>query len=197
MKKQRLELLQEIYRQSSELLRAIHTERDQVIAFYIALLGFITGYLVNQDKPSKEVLISLPLVMFVLGFIISMIVHHFMKWHNIYVNTMIFIQYLIANDYFPSDKDETKKYWTQLLCNKQIDEKGKLGVERLTFLALLFISFLPMEFLLYQCITKSYLALLLLHILYIVVWMFLSQKFLKDATEKGYEGWLLRFNDIE
>jgi hypothetical protein len=187
------EVLLNIYKESNEHLRASDNKRDQTIAFYLIIIGLLFGSL---DK-FKDLTVFVALTIGCLGIVIALILTTLRKWHIVYVNTAIVVQYLALNNLQPSE-DAIKDVWEKLIWDgsykvRKNPRTGKkysyLSTENLTFIAFLVIAFMPFYLL------NSNLWMVLVHFAYVVVINTISNGYIKRELSDGYRGsWLLRIN---
>lgn len=103
-----------IYRECNEHLRASDSKRNQLIAFYGALSGLLFGF--GQGGSSGQLISSCaPKVVYlafgIFGIFASLVLVTFRKWHIVYVNTAMVIQYLSLNKIKPN-RCELKRVWS-------------------------------------------------------------------------------------
>lgn len=185
------DILQNIYKESNEHLRASDNKRDQTIAFYLVIVGLVFGSLEKIQDLSDIVALTIGC----LGIFIAMILTTLRKWHIVYVNTAIVVQYIALHKLEPSEAT-IKEVWEKLiqggsykiLINPKTGKKySPISTENLTFIAFLVFAFIP-----FYLLWPSF-WMVLVHIGYIVIVNKISRVYLKRELADGYKGsWLLR-----
>ena len=212
------EMLREIYKESNAHLRASDNKRDQIIAFYLIITGFLFGSL---DKLNDLGLLSCAsMIIGIAGIIIALIIMTYSKWHKIYRKTAIVVQYLAINKKRPTEYN-IKKAWTKL-ANKSIvtqKEHQIIGTEWLMYNLFLFIAFTPFYLIMYNWdsiivhlfhlhksnlwmiiphilfVLKSCSWMITIHLSYIVVMNLVSCQYLKWSNlDEPNCSWLLRLH---
>lgn len=196
-----------IYQEVNEHIRASNNKRDQIIAFYLILLGFLFSLLENiiKNPVEKSTLAWVALFLFigigVFGFILVLIIIEFRMWHTIYVNTAVVIQNLALHNLPPTDQT-IRELWEAYYNG--IKNIRHLSVERLTFIAFLIIAFLPFYmagYLLYYLVGYLqqidlliiFLFLGICHIIYILYFCIFSNRYIRTQLARGYSSsWVLR-----
>ena len=146
----------ELYKQSHYHLVESDKKRDQVIAFYTALVGAFLA-LANGDGEIKGYFL---VALAALGVVLSAIVVQYRKWHIRYVNSARLLTNLLVDPQAAS-ADSMRDLRTRTDSDTGIDQQRKLpsctflrryfqGVEFLTYEALLLVAFIPLHMILQQ-----------------------------------------------
>lgn len=107
---------------ANEHLREQDRKRDQILAFFAALIGFVlTQYSELKERPLGHVIY---LVMFVAGVLVSAITIRYKSWHEKYVIAAI-VAYKMVNTVRedPSERDLLLKAYTQTVSEKGLGMK--------------------------------------------------------------------------
>ena len=187
------DMLLSIYEQANEHLRASDNKRDQTIAFYLVIIGVLFGAIDKLDKLTTNVAIAIG----ALGIVIALIVLVLRKWHIVYVNTAIVIQYIVIHNLEPTEEQIASAWQTLIVDNTYTTRVNKdsgktyqpIRTELLTYIAFLLIAFTP-----FYLVSSSW-WMYLVHIAYILVMVVISNSLLKRELADGYQGsWLLKLN---
>lgn len=198
-KKERNEWLTLTYREANEHLRASDNKRDKAIATYLILVVGFFGLFFDKDFP-PELVFCIGISFGILGFVISLLLTSYRKWHTIYVNTAIVVQYLSCKDSLLTEK-EIRDTWVNAITNNDYRNDIRnnvsryMGVEWLTSFFFFIISFLPF----YTIVDKQNLLYMLIpHGLYVVAMLIFTHYILKHELSRGHRNsWLLRFGVSE
>lgn len=183
-------VLSELYQQSNEHLRETDRKRDQVIAFFITIVAIFFNSV--EDLQEKSIYFGFSLG--ILGVILSFVLTTYRKWHQLYVDSNIVLQYLMLKDLPPTIKNiETAQ--EKMIINPNYIKAQKetrsfflLSSEKLLFISYLLISFVP-----FYVVKINATLLILLHILYIPLMYEFCEKILLRELEAGYKpNWILR-----
>lgn len=184
-----------IYEQANEHLRASDTKRDQMIAFYLVIIGVVFSAIDKLNDLTPVVAASVG----VLGIVIALNVVIFRKWHIVYVNSAILIQYMSIHNLEPTET-QIASTWEKLIVDQayttKINSRGKklqpIRAELLTYIAFLLIAFTP-----FYLISSSW-WMCIVHLAYILIMVLVSNWILKRELADGYQSsWLLKLNAQE
>lgn len=181
-----------IYQEANEHLRICDNKRDQIIAFYLVILGLLFSSFDKITKLPYEMQILLYSIIGLFGCTLAIIVHKLRFWHIVYVNTAVVIQNLALSKIQPSERN-VKEIWDSY--QESIKEtRHQLNVENLTRFAFYLVAFIPFDFLLYTLKINLW-YIVVFHFIWMVFIHLYSDRDLKKMLSKGHQtSWMLKID---
>lgn len=177
------EALREMYVQANEHLRETDKKRDQLVTFYLLIIGFMFSSLSSNSVS----LCFLCLLVGIIGIIFSMILISYRKWHKIYVNSATVIQHFMITQEYPTLGAAEDK-WRELFKKKD-KRKDFISLAKSTEY-LIFFSFLVISVAPFYILVNTY-SLAIIHFVYVII---MSYFFHKSGifTKLPSDNWLFK-----
>lgn len=147
---------QELHSQCHTQLIESDKKRDQVVAFYVAIVG---AFFAITDK-NTEITSAFIFALTILGFLLSSVIVQYRKWHIRYINSAKIISFLIVN---PQSKpgQTMKQLYQSIYADTGVSPANTFprskflkryfqGIEMITYQAFLVVAFVPLYLILQE-----------------------------------------------
>ncbi len=181
-----------IYSECNTHLREQDTKRDQIVAFFIALTGFVSG-MDFFNKNSYAFILSF--VLFLLGCLMSIILVRYKMWHEKYVLAAITVSAAMKNNR-DCTINEFSEYFNESIKKKRVNSKEVfISSESMILNSFLLCNTINL-FLGFFYLDINFIWLIPIITVYFILFnfnLYRSMKKLYSANTKFESIWILRF----
>ncbi len=147
---------QELHSQCHTQLIESDKKRDQVIAFYVAIVGAFFAFADKNTTITSVFIFALT----ILGFLLSSVIVQYRKWHIRYINSAKIIGFLVVNpqskpgqamkQLYQSIYDDTGVSLISAFPRSKFLRRYFQGIEMITYQAFLVVAFVPLYLILQE-----------------------------------------------